>query len=104
MEKRATDPKDAVRPVGRPKGTSSKGEQTKAAILAAAMRLFAKQGIEKTTMRQIATTAGVSPGLAYRYYSAKEQITCRGTRKMLPSSWPSYPISPSATSQRVSSR
>ncbi|MED7953098.1 TetR/AcrR family transcriptional regulator [Streptomyces sp. BE303] len=51
---------------------TDKSEQTRALILETAMRLFQERGYEKTTMRAIATEAGVSVGNAYYYFSAKE--------------------------------
>ena len=53
---------------------TSRGAQTKRAILAAAMRLFRETGYEQTTMRAIAREAGVSVGNAYYYYASKEQL------------------------------
>ena len=54
------------------KPKTAKGEQTRALILETAMRLFQERGYEKTTMRAIATEAGVSVGNAYHYYEGKE--------------------------------
>jgi AcrR family transcriptional regulator len=51
-----------------------KGEQTRELILSTALRLFREQGYGKTTMRAIATEAGVSVGNAYYYYSSKEHL------------------------------
>jgi AcrR family transcriptional regulator len=66
-------PADEVTPAGdAAKERSVKGEQTKALILETAMRLFQERGYEKTTMRAIATEAGVSVGNAYYYYEGKE--------------------------------
>lgn len=53
---------------------SAKGEQTRAAIVTAALKLFREQGYDKTTMRSIATEAGVSLGNAYYYFSSKEHL------------------------------
>ncbi|WP_433163656.1 TetR family transcriptional regulator [Kribbella sp. CA-247076] len=53
---------------------TSKGEQTRELILSTALRLFREQGYGKTTMRAIATEAGVSVGNAYYYYSSKEHL------------------------------
>ena len=53
---------------------SSKGEQTRAAIVAAAMTLFRERGYDKTTMRAIADAAGVSLGNAYYYFGSKEHL------------------------------
>ena len=57
---------------GRPPGASAKSELTRKRIFDAALELFASQGFEATTMRDIASRAGTSPGLAYRYFDAKE--------------------------------
>ncbi|TCC53137.1 TetR/AcrR family transcriptional regulator [Kribbella capetownensis] len=53
---------------------TSKGEQTRELILSTALRLFREQGYGKTTMRAIATEAGVSVGNAYYYYGSKEHL------------------------------
>ncbi|MEV6416260.1 TetR family transcriptional regulator [Kribbella sp. NPDC051718] len=55
-------------------GATAKGEQTRELILSTALRLFREQGYGKTTMRAIATEAGVSVGNAYYYYSSKEHL------------------------------
>jgi len=52
----------------------AKGEQTRAAIVAAALRLFRANGYEATTMRAIAKEAGVATGNAYYYFSSKEEL------------------------------
>ncbi|MEQ1506576.1 MAG: TetR family transcriptional regulator [Myxococcota bacterium] len=39
-----------------------------------ATRLFAEQGYEATTLRRVATEAGVSPGLLYRYFPSKPAV------------------------------
>jgi AcrR family transcriptional regulator len=54
--------------------TPSKSEQTRALILETAMRLFQERGYDKTTMRAIATEAGVSVGNAYYYFAGKEHL------------------------------
>lgn len=51
-----------------------RGEQTRRAIVEAALRLFSELGYEKTTMRAIARTAGVSVGNAYYYFPSKEAL------------------------------
>ncbi|MGA5703263.1 TetR/AcrR family transcriptional regulator [Peterkaempfera bronchialis] len=43
-------------------------------ILETAMRLFQERGYDKTTMRAIATEAGVSVGNAYYYFASKEHL------------------------------
>jgi AcrR family transcriptional regulator len=52
----------------------SKGQQTKAAILEAALELFRERGYEQTTMRDIAEKANVALGNTYYYYRSKEHL------------------------------
>ncbi|MEM6996564.1 MAG: TetR/AcrR family transcriptional regulator [Myxococcota bacterium] len=59
---------------GRPPGRSPKSAATREAIFAAAVELFATRGYASTTMRGIATAAGTSVGLAYRYFPSKDAI------------------------------
>lgn len=51
-----------------------KGEQTRSLILNSALDLLQEHGYEKTTMRAIATGAGVSLGNAYHYFTSKEHL------------------------------
>ena len=51
-----------------------KGERARQRILESALRLFGSKGYETTTMRDIATEAGYSPGLTYRYFTGKEEL------------------------------
>ena len=53
---------------------TKKAEATSARILDAALDLFRRQGFEQTTMRGIATEAGVSLGSAYYYFESKEDL------------------------------
>ena len=48
-------------------------ETQRANILAAAQRVFARKG-PAATMAEVAQAAGVSQGLAYRYFAGKEQL------------------------------
>lgn len=54
------------------KGT--KGERSREHLSEVALRLFRKNGFERTTMRQIAEEAGTALGAAYYYFPAKESI------------------------------
>jgi AcrR family transcriptional regulator len=56
------------------RGRTPKGEQTRAQILETALGLFRDRGYEETTMRAIASTAGVAMGNAYYYFPSKEHI------------------------------
>ncbi|OBK71447.1 TetR/AcrR family transcriptional regulator [Mycobacterium sp. 1274761.0] len=60
---------DRKRP-GRPPGTSDTRER----ILATARELFARNGIDKTSIRAIAAEAGVDPALVHHYYGTKTQL------------------------------
>jgi AcrR family transcriptional regulator len=55
----------------------TKSEQTKDLIAKTALRLFRERGYEATTMRAIATEAGVSVGNAYYYFASKEELIQR---------------------------
>ncbi len=49
-------------------------KNTKKLILDSALKLFAEQGFQATSMSDIAKTAGVSKGLAYNYFDSKQHI------------------------------
>jgi AcrR family transcriptional regulator len=48
--------------------------RTMSAIQQAALRLFAEQGYEQTTVEQIARAAEISPATFFRYYPAKDAV------------------------------
>jgi AcrR family transcriptional regulator len=51
-----------------------KGRQTRTAIEQAARKLFAERGFHGTTLADITSAAGKSPGVFYRYYTDKEDL------------------------------
>ena len=53
---------------------TQKSEETRALILSTALALFREQGFEKTTMREIATEAGVALGATYYYFASKDAL------------------------------
>jgi AcrR family transcriptional regulator len=53
---------------------TARAEQTRAAIIDAALRLFRERGYEATTMRAVAREAGVATGNAYYYFGSKEEL------------------------------
>ena len=53
--------------------TAARG-RTRDAIVQAALELFREQGFERTTMRAVADRAGVSVGIAYYYFSSKDEL------------------------------
>ncbi len=55
---------------GRPPGTSDTRER----ILNSARELFARNGIDKTSIRAIAADAGVDPALVHHYFGTKTQL------------------------------
>jgi len=57
-------------PDERPEGR----RETRALLMEAARRLFAEQGVEATTIRQIADAAGVTERTFYRYFEGKEGL------------------------------
>jgi AcrR family transcriptional regulator len=63
-------------------GVTQKAEQTRQRILDTALRLFATKGYERTTLREIATEAGYSLGLTYRYFTRKEELVLSLYRRL----------------------
>jgi AcrR family transcriptional regulator len=60
----------ARRRPGRPPGTSDTRER----ILVSARDLFARSGIDKTSIRAVAADAGVDPALVHHYFGTKTQL------------------------------
>lgn len=61
-------------------------EQRREQLLDAALRLFAENGVDGTSVKAIAHAAGVTPGLLYHYFDSKEAlvIALLGERGFLP--------------------
>jgi AcrR family transcriptional regulator len=55
---------------GRPAGTSD----TRDRILASARELFARNGIDRTSIRAVAAAAGVDAALVHHYFGTKQQL------------------------------
>jgi AcrR family transcriptional regulator len=51
-----------------------KSDLTRARILAAAERLFAEQGYERTTIRDVAARAEIDPSMVMRYFGSKDGL------------------------------
>jgi len=60
----------ARRRPGRPSGSSDTRER----ILASARELFARNGIDKSSIRAIAAAAGVDSALVHHYFGTKQQL------------------------------
>ena len=59
---------------GRPSGRTAEGNATRRRLFATAIRLIGERGYEAATLREVATRAGVSPGLLYRYFPNKRSV------------------------------
>lgn len=55
---------------GRRSGTTASRDH----ILDAARRLFAEQGFEGTSLRQVARSAGVDPAMVHHFFSGKDEL------------------------------
>jgi AcrR family transcriptional regulator len=56
-----------------------KSQRTRAAILKAAQELFAGQGYDRTTVRDVAARAAIDPAMVMRYFGSKEGLFARAT-------------------------
>ena len=68
--------------------------QTEARILAAAREMFADVGYERTTIRAVASAAGVDAGLVMHYFGSKDELFARAAE--VPADEP-----PTATAEAV---
>ncbi|MYR07939.1 TetR family transcriptional regulator [Gordonia sp. SID5947] len=64
----------AVEPPAEVDGRLLRGSRTREQLLRAALRLFGSKGFHATSMRDLATEAGVSPPSIYNHYASKEAI------------------------------
>lgn len=60
-----------------PVSRSEQRRRTQERILAAARKLFAEHGYDRTTIRGIAAAANTDPGLVMRYFESKERLFAR---------------------------
>jgi AcrR family transcriptional regulator len=61
---------------GRPPGTSDTRER----IVTSARELFARNGIDKTSIRAVAAAAGVDPALVHHYFGTKTKLFAAAIR------------------------
>ena len=54
--------------------TQERVDRRRAQILAAASRVFARQGFHRTTVRQVAREAGIADGTIYLYFDSKQEL------------------------------
>ena len=55
-------------------GVAAKDGTTKARIERAALKLFARQGVEGVSIKQIAQACGISDGAMYRHFESKDAL------------------------------
>jgi AcrR family transcriptional regulator len=63
--------------MAKPKGPTSKSAHTRDAIEAAAKDLFAANGFERTSLRDIGAKAGIDPSMIIRYFGSKDALFAR---------------------------
>lgn len=59
---------------GRPAGRTAEGDAARQRLYAAAIALIGERGYEAATLREVASRAGVSPALLYRYFPNKRAV------------------------------
>lgn len=59
---------------GRPAGRTEEGDATRQRLYDAAIALIGERGYEAATLRDMASRAGVSPALLYRYFPNKRAV------------------------------
>ncbi len=65
--------------------TTEHGQDQRQKILEAALRVFARQGFHKASIKQIAVEAGIkSPALIYWYFKDKRELLSTMTQDLLP--------------------
>ena len=67
-------PREEQPPRKRGRRAKVESEDTREVILSAARTIFAERGYDGSSMRQIATTAGVDAALIHHYFDSKEQL------------------------------
>src|SRR3984885_2424276 len=61
-----------------PGSRAEQRRRTEARILDAASRVFVAEGYERTTIRAVASAAGVDAGLVMHYFGSKQELYRRG--------------------------
>ena len=52
----------------------SQSQATRNLILDSAQRLFARKGLDPTTIKEIGAESGLNPALLYYYFESKEEL------------------------------
>lgn len=77
-----------------PRGRRPGGEDTRAAIIAAARAEFAQRGYDGTSLRGVAREAGVDPKLVHHYFDGKSELFAEVM---------AFPANPAVLVERVAS-
>jgi AcrR family transcriptional regulator len=65
-------------------------EERRARIVAAALRVFARKGLSKVTLRDVFAEAGMSAGAVYNYFQSKDDIVLAVTEAGLANALPIF--------------
>jgi AcrR family transcriptional regulator len=68
-------------------GGYARGEETRARIVAAALEVFAEEGFERASTRQIAEAAGVTPPALQYYFDSKDGLHRACARSIIEEVW-----------------
>jgi TetR/AcrR family transcriptional regulator len=79
-------------------------EQTRAAVIDAAERLFSERGFAATSMRDISAASGVSHSLIHHHYGSKEDLHAIVKRRMVEGYARRFPAAARATNRPLSVR
>ncbi|HEX2314963.1 MAG TPA: helix-turn-helix domain-containing protein, partial [Thermomonospora sp.] len=60
-------------------------ERRRQEIVEAACRVFARQGVDRTTIREVQREAGLSAGAVYSYFPSKEALRKAATATVMAS-------------------
>jgi len=71
-------------------------------ILDAALRVFARRGLHKTNLEEVAKEAGISKGTIYLYFKNKEDLFVAAAHRVLPSPDEIYRERPTASAADMS--
>jgi AcrR family transcriptional regulator len=71
---KSSESEKVLREQAAPAERGGKGEATREKILDTAIGLFRERGFDETTMREVASQAGVALGLTYHYFPSKEAV------------------------------
>ena len=60
--------------IGAPTRRNRQAQETRAKLIETALDLFSRQGVDSTSIKDIAREAGVAQGLLYHYFASKDDL------------------------------